>query len=101
MMTGDAYLLPIGITLEGAQATDGAFEEIEVTIGSVRKTMSEGDITFDEESEDFFVRFTQEDTFKLRGKKNVQMRVKFANGEVIGVNVGELEHEESTSKEVL
>ena len=101
MMTGDAYVLPISVTLADEQATDESFKEIEVMVGGIRKTMSDGDITYDEATGDFLVKFSQEDTFHLRGKKLVQMRVKFTNGDVIGVNVGELEHEESTSKEVI
>lgn len=101
MMTGDAYVLPIGITLAEGDVTASSFEDIEITVGGIRKTLKKRDITFDAETKDFLVSFTQEETFKLRGKREVQMRVKFANGDVQGLTIGELEHEESTSKEVL
>ena len=100
-MTGDAYILPISITLDDGAADAGSFEDIEITVGSVRKTMKHGDVIYDDSEKTFNVRFTQEDTFKLRGKKTVQIRFKFASGDVIGVDAGVLEHEESTSKEVL
>lgn len=100
-MTGDAYNLPIEITFESGKATLEDFLEIEVTIGSVRKTLSSGDVTSDVETGDFIVRFTQEDTFKLKGKRDVDVRVVLVNGDVIGVKAGPLEHIESQSKQVI
>lgn len=100
-MTGDAYILPISVTLNDGFANASSFEDIEVTVGGVRKTMKRGEVIYDENEKTFNVRFLQEDTFKLRGKKMVQIRFKFAGGDVVGVEAGELEHEESASKEVL
>lgn len=100
-MTGDAYILPLEISFESGKATLADFLEIEVTVGSVRKTLSSGDITYDEESGDFDVRFTQEDTFKLKGKRDVDVRLVLVNEDVIGVKAGTLEHIESQSKQVL
>ncbi len=100
-MTGDAYILPLEISFESGKATLADFLEIEVTVGSVRKTLSSGDITYDEESGDFDVRFTQEDTFKLKGKRDVDVRLMLVNEDVIGVKAGNLEHIESQSKQVI
>lgn len=99
-MTGDAYTLRIEIEIEGAPS-DLNFEEVEVTIAGIRKTMSSGEINYDEEKREISIPFTQEETFKLRGKHKVDVRVKFAGGDVIGTSAGYLEHHESQSKQVI
>ena len=101
MMTGDCYALPIGVTLDEGTVGASTFAEIEVMIGSVRKTLTDGDITFDENTKEFLVLLSQEETFSLGGKRKVFARFKFANGEVLGVELGDVEHIISTSKEVL
>lgn len=101
MMTGDAYVLPIEISFESGKATVEDFLEIEVTVGSVRKTLSSGDVTYDEETGEFNVRFTQEDTFKLKGNRDVDVRLVLVNEDVIGIRAGTLEHIESQSKQVI
>lgn len=102
MMTGDAYVLPISITLESGIANSGSFADVEVVIGGcIRKTMTDGEVTFDETKQEFLVPLTQEETFKLRGTSEVDLRLKFSNGEVIGVRAGTVEHDESQSRQVL
>lgn len=102
MMTGDAYTLPIKITLENGIASASDFKDVEVVIGNaIRKTLKEGGVRFDETSKEFLVDLTQAETFKLRGKRDVDLRLLFANGEVFGVKAGTLEHEESQSRTVL
>lgn len=102
MMTGDAYELPIQITLKNGIASDDDFKDVEVVIGNaIRKTLKEGGVRFDVNSNEFLVKLTQDDTFQLRGKRDVDIRLLFANGEVFGVKAGTLEHEESQSRTVL
>ena len=101
MMAGDAFGLPLVIeTKEGIAGAD-AFEMIEVCIGCVCKTTTDGEVTYDEENETYNVALSQEETFRLRGKNLVHVRVKFANGEVLGVEAGYLVIEGSLSKAVL
>jgi hypothetical protein len=102
MMTGDAYELPIQITLKNGIASDDAFKDVEVVIGNaIRKTLQNKEISYDKNEQVFYVKLTQDDTFKLRGKRDVDIRLLFANGEVFGVKAGTLEHEESQSRTVL
>lgn len=101
MMTGDCYALPIGVTLDEGTVGESTFAEIEVMIGSVRKTLTDGDITFDINTGEFLVSLSQAETFRLGGKRKVIARFKFANDEVLGVELGDVEHIISTSKEVL
>lgn len=102
MMMGDSYKLPVEISIDdGTTATGETFEEIEFMIGGVRKTKTSGEITYDADDQVFLIPLTQQDTFSLLGNEKVQIRLKFASGDVIGV---ELEPEyvaHSMSKEVL
>lgn len=100
-MTGDAYTLPIEITFESGKATLADFLEIEVTVGSVRKLLSTGDVVYDEETGDFLVKFTQKETMKLNGKRNVDVRLVLVNEDSVGKRAGILEHEESQSRQVI
>ena len=101
MMAGDAFGLPLEIETQDGVAGADAFEMIEVCIGCARKTTTDGSVTYDEENKTFNVALSQEETFRLRGKNLVQVRVKFPNGEVLGEEVGYLVIEGSLSKEVL
>jgi hypothetical protein len=102
MMKGDAYRIPINIeTAEGA-ATPESFADVEVCIGrSVRKTLSAGEITYDTERALFLVPITQEETFALGMRSRINIRCKYAGGNVVGIDLGILEFEPSLSREVL
>ena len=100
-MTGDAYTLPIEITFESGKATLADFLEIEVTVGSVRKLLSTGDVVYDEETGNFLVKFTQKETMKLKGKRDVDVRLVLVNEDSVGKRAGILEHEESQSRQVI
>lgn len=101
MMAGDAFGLPIEISLDDRIATDNDFENVEVFIGNVGKTMSKDEVDYDKEGNAFIVKLSQDDTYRLRGKNSVQVRVKFANGEVLGEEAGMLVIGGSLSKAVL
>ena len=102
MMKGDAYRIPINIeTAEGA-ATPESFADVEVCIGrSVRKTLSAGEITYDTERALFLVPLTQEETFALGMRSRINIRCKYAGGDVVGIDLGILEFEPSLSREVI
>lgn len=101
MMAGDAFSLPIEIKTKSGIAGADAFESIEVCIGCLSKTTTDGEVTFDAENGVYNVALSQEETFRIRGKNLVQVRVKFANGDVLGKEVGYLVIEGSLSKVVL
>lgn len=101
MLAGDAFGLPIEISLDDRVATDKDVENVEVFIGNVGKTMSAREVYYDAESGAFIVPLSQDDTYRLRGKNTVQVRVKFANDEVLGEEAGMLVIGGSLSKAVL
>ena len=101
MMTGDSYRLPIKIETTEGVATPAMFEEVEVFVGNIRKTLSSGQISFDDERQMFLIPLSQEETFRLREKNKVQLRCKFEDNSVVGIDAGEIELTKATSKVVL
>ena len=101
MMTGDSYSIPINLTVNGEGVSAERFQEIEVCIGRVRKTLTSGEIVYDAEQSAFLVPLTQKETFSLAGRSRINVRCKFHGGSVVGIDLGVLEFEQSLSKEVL
>lgn len=101
MMQGDQYRLPMSVTMNGTAVTGEAVANVEVMLGSIRKTIEDGDIFYDPLQEAFLISLTQEDTFRLRGGVKVNLRCKFLSGDVIGADLGIVDISQSTSKVVL
>lgn len=101
MMAGDAYSLPIKINTADGVANASTFIDVEVCVGHVRKTLYDGDISFDAEQNVFLVPLTQEETFSLRGRAKINVRCKLPGGNVIGVDLGTVDFAPSLSKEVI
>ena len=101
MMQGDQYRIPLVFKHEdGSSVTAESVDDVEVFVGSVRKTLLNG-ISFDEKSGIFYVYLAQNETFRLSGDTRVQARLLFTSGDVVGVNLGTVNFETSTSKVVL
>ena len=99
MMQGDSYRLPIEIKKnDGSTLESSDISALEVFIGGIRKTFPE-DITYSEGS--FNVPLSQKETFRLRGTVKLKIRCKFLSGDVIGIDAGEINITESTSKVVI
>lgn len=102
MMRGDAFSLPIRIDTNSDSASADSFAEVEICIGNtIRKTLSAGEITYDEERSLFLVPLTQEETFGLHSRVRITVRCKYLNGDVVGVDLGILELAPTLSKEVI
>ena len=101
MMQGDEYALPIQIETNEGIADATTFADLEVFLGGIRKTLSGGDISYNGENQSFDVYFTQKETFKLEGNEKLQIRCKFSNGNVIGINAGYYDVYKSLSRVVL
>lgn len=101
MMQGDQYRIQVHLKHEdGYAVTKSEIDDIEVFVGTVRKTLLDG-VSFDDESETFYVHLTQKETFRMRGDTKVQARLLFTSGDVVGVSLGTVNFETSTSKVVL
>ena len=101
MMQGDQYRVPVYLKHEdGSSVTEAEVRDVEIFVGSVRKTLGDG-VNYDAGEKCFYVYLTQKETFRLSGDVNVQARVLFTSGDVVGVNLGTVNFETSVSKVVL
>jgi len=100
IMQGDQYGIPFNITDgEDIAITPETASDIEIAIGQIVKRYSTGEIEF---NNDYWIfPLTQSETFMLQYPQDVQVRVKFLNGEIIGERFGKIDITESKSKEVL
>ncbi len=107
IMRGDALTLYLALKQGSEVLTPADLADLEITIGpqGLRRTYLEGDVGYDEELEQWYLRLSQEDTFALEGSRcAVVARAKFANGpefDVRGMKVGILEITDTLSQEVL
>ena len=101
MMQGDAYNLGIEILDDsGAAVLPAAVADVEITIGSLKKTYAAKELKFGENVWQFPL--TQQESFLLpAGKLYGQVRIKWASGEVDGCRMLLPSLEESRSREVL
>ena len=101
MMQGDQYIVPFTITYEdGTDLAIGDVKEIEIFAGNFRKTLSAGTVGYSEDKGLYF-KITQKETFMLKGDTEVQARLLFDGGDVIGVNLGKFNVNAAVSKVVL
>lgn len=101
MMQGDAYLLGISILNNaGSAVTPADVEDVEITIGHLKKKYSDAAISYSGGL--WFFPLTQRETFGcLPAAPKAQVRVKWANGVIEGKKLHGVRIDESISKEVL
>lgn len=100
MMQGDQYRIPIQLKHENGDALDASeIRDIEVFVGDVRHTMKDGGIDYSDGI--FYFYLMQKESFRLRGNVKIQARVVFNSGDVVGVDLGIKNVQESVSKVVL
>lgn len=101
MMQGDSYGIPVKILkADGGVIKPSDVSDVEISIGSIRKTYKSGDLSFAEDNWVFPI--TQQETYSLPSAYvPAQVRIKLPNGDVDGVSLGSIRVQESTSKVVL
>ena len=101
MMQGDAYSLAIRVlNSAGEPVTSEDIQDIEITIGKLRKTYLDAQLTFSDGV--WLFPLTQEETHRYWPSAiKAQVRVKWANGFVEGKPLYGVRIDESLSKEVL
>ena len=101
MMQGDSCSVAIEIlNADGSAVTASDVTDVEVMIGSIRKTYSNKDVSF--YGGKWVFPLTQKETLNLPPTYvDAQVRVAFVGGDVEGVSLGEIKVHESNSKAVL
>ena len=99
---GDSYAIPFYIKdNSGTAINPSEVSAIEFCLGNLVKYYPE-DITADESTDKFYLRLTQEESINLESSySKVQVRVKLANGDVIGTNLMPIDIGESVTKKVI
>jgi hypothetical protein len=100
---GDAYSLPVAVTLDNTAINIADIECVEFYIGELRKTYP-AEATFDAGSGYFYVPMTQQETFAFEADSslNLDVRVKFVGGNVMGVKrMGIVNVVDATSEVIL
>lgn len=102
MMQGDQYIIPFELkSADGEKITADIVKEVEVFVGCIRKTLTDGGVSYDRDGGVFNIHITQKETFLLSGDVEIQARCLFASGDVVGVSLGTVVLEKSASKVVL
>lgn len=102
MMQGDSYNIPIEILAEDGVTDPTVFEDVEIVFGSLVKTMGNGQIFYDAEQKVFLFPLSQKESMNMPQKVKAQVRVKLnGSGDVIGVDLGEIDIDKTLSKAVL
>ena len=103
IMQGDSYNLPVDVVNdENIVVTPADVVDVEISIGSLRKTYAAGDITYNANAGQWIFPLTQEETFKMIPcRVKVQIRFKWFDGSIEGADLGYIDILESMSKEVL
>lgn len=101
MMQGDSYSLGIVILNNaGSPVIPDDVRDVEITIGHMKKTYRNAEITFSDGV--WFFPISQRDTFDMwPSAVKAQVRVAWADGVVEGKPIYGIRNEESLSKEVL
>ena len=101
MMQGDSYNLGIRILNNaGSPVTDQDAADVEITIGSLRKTYGSGQLQFFENL--WLFPISQAESFGgLPAPQKAQVRIKWQNGLIEGAPLYGVNLLESISKEVL
>lgn len=103
MMQGDEKNLNIEILNRNqVPITADDVSDVEIVVGSLRKTYKNGEVFFDADKSKWICPVTQEETFTLPASRvKAQARILWPNGEVEGCPLGYVNIHESISKEVL
>lgn len=101
MMQGDSYNIAFEIlNTYGQPITDAELSKIEISIGSLRKTIKDG-VRYDSGNGTWLFPLSQAESFQLPRKVKGQVRLVWSNGDVEGIPIEEIHIDESISREVL
>ena len=103
LLQGNTYKINVEIKVDDSDIDINDIEKIQFTFGRKVEKIYDGendDVTY-AGNNIFVVKLTQEDTFKFDGTVDYQIRVKFKDGEVKGIEPEQWDILESITKEVL
>ncbi|MCC8079612.1 MAG: hypothetical protein LIO57_06105 [Oscillospiraceae bacterium] len=82
---GDAYSLPVALTLNGSALSGESVETAEFCLGRSLRKLYPQEVTFSADDGCFYIPLSQEETFALPPEAApLDVRVKFPDGQVMG-----------------
>ncbi len=102
IMQGDQYIIPITIKYNGDYIDITNVKAIQIMIGELVKYYKNdgvGEISYNNETKEFYFPLTQEETFNMSGSQDCQVRIKFENDEIRGTSIGAISLTYSKTKE--
>lgn len=104
IMQGDEFFLPIKIKIDGENIDLNKINTIQFMIGDLvkyYKNDNSGEITYNQETNEFYFPLSQEETFNMSGSQEAQIRIKYESGEIQGANIGVINILYSKTKETI
>jgi len=106
MMQGDSYALLINLAQNNIPLTPEMVADVEICVGeSLRKTLSGGEVFYNDILKQWYFKPTQEDTLSLEPNGyDVIARIKFSpapDADVKGIKVGQIVIIDTLSEEVI
>ena len=75
LMQGDACRIPFSIRQDGRKLEPEMISDLEVTVGTLRKTFRGGSVTWD--GTYWYVYLSQEETMNMAGVDHIRIRVRY------------------------
>ena len=98
MVQGDSYNLSVTIENKGQPLDVASVEKVEISLLYLQKSYP-GEIGYEDGK--FLFPLTQQETFRLPKLGQMQVRVKFKSGDVIGSEIKQIDVAHALSKAVL
>lgn len=102
IMQGDQYSIAIKIKQNGNDINIENVVTIQILIGDLVKHWRNdgtGEVIYDENTHEFLYPVLQEETFAMEGDQDIQIRIRFTNGEIKGTPIGTISINYTKTKE--
>lgn len=88
IIQGESFPIYIALMQDDSPLTPDMIENLKICLGSLKKKLSDGGVTFDETTQRWCVFPTQEETLEMPvGPNNVCCHIKYPDGSVISKNL--------------
>ena len=104
VMQGDQYPISFSLKADGELLDITKVDRIQFTVGETSKLFitndpSESEVVY--EGEKFYYPISEEESFKFEGPQEVQIRIKFIDGHIVGKKFGSIDLQYSNTEERL
>lgn len=104
IMQGDQYSITFGIDFNDSPLDISTVDTVQFVVGRMVKNYNidgTGEVSYDNDNKMFIFPLKQEESFKLNGLQNCQVRIKFNDGAIVGGKADPIIFTFSSTKEVI